>query len=373
MKHISIPFLAVCFTLLTPSAQGADPLVVHEWGTITTQHAANGTPQGRLNRISPAEVLPTFVHRFEPKETQNNPRQQLAKQPLVPGRPDVTMRLETPVLYFYPPQGQDYPAMFDVSVDLRGGVINEFYPKAGASVKLDIQRINSKMRAGLIKKWDGRVLDNYVVGTLQWRNLSLRSSATLPDTQSAVWLAPRKVRAASVVSSTGEAERYLFYRGVANLPALVQTEWSTSDLLLRAPAQLSWMNSDSMAIPQLWLADIRADGTVAFSEHGSIVIDKSAPSAALAQLRLFANYDYAVTNVVKLRSSMKQALITAGLFEDEAEAMLETWKESYFLNPGRRLFYVVPKQWIAYFLPLQISVPHELSRVLIGRIDFVAD
>jgi hypothetical protein len=52
-----------------------------------------------------------------------------------------------------------------------------------------------------------------------------------------------------------------------------------------------------------------------------------------------------------------------------AEAMLETWNESYFQTPGLRVFYVVPPEWTAYFLPLQVSVPHELTRVLVGRID----
>jgi hypothetical protein len=66
---------------------------------------------------------------------------------------------------------------------------------------------------------------------------------------------------------------------------------------------------------------------------------------------------------------MKRALIAAGLYEEEADAMLETWKESYFQTPGLRVFYLVPNEWTQYFLPLQISLPHELTRVLVGRVD----
>ena len=66
---------------------------------------------------------------------------------------------------------------------------------------------------------------------------------------------------------------------------------------------------------------------------------------------------------------MKVALMQAGLFNDEADAMLETWKESYFKNPGLRLFYMVPAEWTNYHLPLTISAPHTLTRVLVGRID----
>lgn len=373
MKRSSALLLALWLASLTSLAYGDAPLIVHEWGTITTLHTASGKPRGRLNRISPAEVLPPFVHRFEPRETQNHPQRQLGKQPFVPGRPDVTMRLETPVLYFYPPPGKSYDKVFDVSVRFRGGVINEFYPKGEASVQLDSDRIGSKVQAGVIRSWDGKTLDKYVVGTLQWRGMSLRHSVALPKTENSTWLAPRQVRSVNVISPAGDAERYLFYRGVANLEALVQTHRSDSEVLLRAPAQLHWLAGNSMTIPKLWLTDIRADGTAAFSEHRNILIAKNAESANLVRLPLFAKNNYSAANVVELRRSMKKALMAEGLFEDEAEAMLETWKENYFRNPGLRLFYVVPKEWIAYFLPLQISVPHELSRVLIGRIDFVAD
>ena len=37
------------------------PLVVHEWGTITTRHAPDGMAEGRLNHIAPSETLPAFV------------------------------------------------------------------------------------------------------------------------------------------------------------------------------------------------------------------------------------------------------------------------------------------------------------------------
>jgi hypothetical protein len=83
----------------------AADLVVHEWGTITTIHSASGQPHGGLNRIDASDVLPDFVHRYEPEQTGQDPAKAFGKSPLVPGRPDVTMRLETPVIYFHPPAG----------------------------------------------------------------------------------------------------------------------------------------------------------------------------------------------------------------------------------------------------------------------------
>ena len=366
-------FLALALVAIDPTTRPhpATPLIVHEWGTITTRHAADGTPIGRLNRIAPAEVLPAFVHRYEPPPTQRDSQSSLLKTPVTAGRPDVTMRLETPVIYFHPAPGSDALPPFDVSVRLRGGVLNEFYPSAEASVEVDVERVNAKMEAGLVKSWDGAVLNNYVVGGLRWHGLSLRDPIKQPRTSSRVWLAPRHVRSSGVVTPTGEGEQYLFYRGVAHLSALVQTRLSATDVQLRAPERLQWMRTPTMTMANLWLVDVRDDGQAAFRELKNAVIARDAPSRELARLARFSPAEHSVAGIEALRRSMRQALMTAGLFGDEADAMLETWNESYFQTPGLRLFYIVPPEWTAYFLPLQISVPHELTRVLVGRIDLL--
>jgi len=356
----------------TVGVRGAGPLVVHEWGTITTRHAADGTPEGHLNQIDVREVLPAFVHRFEPPQTQASSKAlPLAKSPLTPGRPDVTMRLETPVLYFYPPAGSGSPSPFDVNVTLRGGVLNEFYPRGEASVAVDVERVNAKMQAGVIKAWDGEVLNQYVAGSLRWNRVSLKETVPLPQTSNPIWLAPRNVGSSGVLVSPDEGERYLFYRGVAHLDALVQTALSPNALRLRAPRLLLWMSSPTMTIPNLWLVDIRADGSAAFREPRRLVIAKDAASAELASIPLFDGGDYTARRLNDLRASMKEALVAAGLFDDEADAMLRTWNESYFQRPGLRVFYIVPNQWIEYHLPLRLSVPAKLTRVLVGRIDLV--
>jgi hypothetical protein len=350
------------------NARQSPPLIVHEWGTITTRHLADGTPRGRLNHITPGDVLPPFVHRYEPPATVGKAGEALVKSVATPGRQDVTMRLETPVIYFHAPAGTTVRP-FDVSVRFRGGVLNEFYPKAEPSVDIDVERINAKMQAtGALATWNGQVLDNYVVGSLRWRGITLRDSVQLPQTNSHVWLAPRQVRAADVVATAAENERYLFYRGVAHLDALVQTELTARDVRLRAPRLLQWMPGPRMTIANLWLADIHPNGTVAFREQGELSIAKSDASGELVRIPLFSDGDYG-EKLADLRRSMKKSLIAAGLYDDEAEAMLETWKESYFKTPGLRIFYIVPDEWIGYFLPLQISAPHEMKRVLVGRID----
>jgi hypothetical protein len=326
-----------------------------------------------LNRIDTDGVLPPFVHKFEPPETTgDDPTRALQKSPLTPGRPDVTMRLETPVIYFHPPVGFDQP--FDVSVLFRGGVINEFYPSAEAAVFLDVARIHDKQAAGVISRvWTGETLNNFVLGSLTWRGVRLHDTVVAPLTNDPVWLAPREPQSASVyLPESGEGERYLFYRGVAALGALLQTRQDGRHVRLLAPAHFAWLQSESLTLPGVWLADVRADRAVAFREHGPLTLARGAPGKEVARLRRFGDGDYQPVNRATLRASLKSALVRAGLFADEAEAMLETWKRSYFEQPGLRVFYVVPRAWTDGFLPLTLSVPARVQRVIIGRIDLVA-
>jgi hypothetical protein len=349
------------------------PVVVHEWGTITTHHAPDGSPRGRLNRVTGPDTLPTFVYRYDPPGTQSDPNRSLIKTALVAGRPDVTMRLETPVMYFYPPRGVTMPP-FDVDVHFRGGILNEFYPEGDASVDVDVERLHQKTHYGLIPaRWDGELLDNYVVGRLRWRGVTLHDKVSVPQTTSHVWLAPRQVRASGVTASSGESERYLFYRGVAHLDALVQTQLTAAEVRLRAPKELEWMADSAMRIPDLWLVDVRWDGSAAFREVGSLTIARGAASAELGRLALFATADYAPSKLMQLQASMKRALVASGLYDDEADAMLQTWNASYFHQPGLRVFYIVPRLWVDYYLPVQISVPNRMTRVLVGRIDLERD
>ncbi len=252
----------------------------------------------------------------------------------------------------------------------RGGVLNEFYPDAAASVALDRQRVLSKQEAGVITEWNGDVLNNYVVGTLQWKGLRLHDTVVAPLTNSEIWLAPREVNSVSVFNpEAGEGEQYLFYRGVAHLDALMQTK-----LTLRPP--------QAGNTGQSHLARVRGGD---HPEHlvrrrarrwrhrvplaGERHLAKENAGKELARLKRFSARDYTEAGAAQLRGSLKKALIAQGLFADEAEAMLNTWKASYFQKPGLRVFYIVPREWTDYFLPLEFSVPARVTRVIVGRID----
>jgi hypothetical protein len=67
-----------------------------------------------------------------------------------------------------------------------------------------------------------------------------------------------------------------------------------------------------------------------------------------------------------------QDILTAqGLYPDEAHAMIETWRQSWF-EEGSRLFYVVPHDFLNAIVPLTINpAPAQTVRVFVGRLELV--
>jgi hypothetical protein len=343
------------------TALTAAPMVVHEWGTITTRHDSKGAPVGKLNRIRAAEVLPAFVHHYEPPQSSPNP---LTKSAAAPGNPDVTMRLETPVIYFYPPS--DWNKKFDVNVFFRGGVINEFFPNAVASQDIDFGHLQMKSAVGV--KWDGR-LNNVVRGKLEWKDVELAEKGSVPETNNPVWLAPRAVKSA-FVKVGNETENYLFYRGVAHLDSLIRTEIGPDrKIKFYTFSAFPVLNKQESVIPKVWIANIISPQVLAFRELSHLRLTKDLGKIVSESTLNFQSKEFSERAHGNLKNSIRSALIQSGLFENEANAMIETWKEPYFSAPGTRIFYIVPREWIDYYLPLTFSVPTELKRVLVGRVD----
>jgi hypothetical protein len=68
-----------------------------------------------------------------------------------------------------------------------------------------------------------------------------------------------------------------------------------------------------------------------------------------------------------------QALLGSGLYEKEAKAMLETWRDSWF-EDGLRVIYLVPRALTDEVLPLTASpAPAKSVRVLVGRFEVLTN
>jgi hypothetical protein len=71
-----------------------------------------------------------------------------------------------------------------------------------------------------------------------------------------------------------------------------------------------------------------------------------------------------------LSDEVVRALVSDGLFEKEARAMVKTWRASWFGEEGTRVFYSLPQSVTDAMIPLHLSpAPKEMVRVMIGRLE----
>ncbi len=344
----------------------AEPVIVHEWGTFTSLQDDDGRALGAVNVDD--EPVPSFVYA---------PGVQVAAQyssrlgnfglppysngkGWTPADPSVTMRLETPVLYFYPPAGTAAASIptLEVHVAFNGGVLSQFYPFA--ELKTSVQ-------------WRDALTDG-ASSSLTWRNVTLGVNTWPRETDEKVWTTPREVGAAMLQVNLPAAdakqygrpfdtERFLFYRGVGHLdaPLKVVSAANGDELAVEVPGA-----SATGRCAAGWLVEINDMGKAAFR-----------PVAAFGAegVRLpadFAHQDFSAENLEALKAAMHAGLVSAGLYADEASAMLRTWQLSYFRSPGRRFFYLVPSDWVNQVLPLRVTgASTRITRVMVGRIELI--
>jgi hypothetical protein len=123
----------------------------------------------------------------------------------------------------------------------------------------------------------------------------------------------------------------------------------------------------------LWLVHVRNDREFAVRTIQGFGVSGDG-SAELARVNYrFGPGEFRTGSQQRLISEMRTALVAAGLYADEADALLATWQKSYFHSPGLRLFYMVPRVWTDHYLPLTVTGEPKIERVMIGRLELVSD
>ena len=300
-------------------------LIAHEWGTFTSIAGETGQSIEWLPLNSPSD-LPNFVEHFRGTGFKVG----------LGG----TIRMETPVLYFY----STHDTTVDVSVSFFHGLITEWYPRAS-----HIEPSSFLENVVLFQQQSS--------GSILWKSVCVQPSASLvfpQEAQPSHYYAARDVASSPLRVSTkngDENEKFLFYRGVSVAPAPLSA-------LVLPNGQIEAMNQSSSEIPKLILFERRGE-QVGFREAGAVregvVLDSPVLDASLDSLL----------------SDLQASLISSGLYPEEAHAMLESWKNSWF-EEGSRLIYIVPNSFVEKILPLSIEPqPATVHRVFVGRTELL--
>jgi hypothetical protein len=309
-------------------------LTVHEWGTFTSVAGEDGSATD-WDALGCKNDLPGFVKDFGYRGFK--------------WRLAGTVRMETPVMYFYSSREMDA----HVKVAFPQGLITEWYPHAtyevfqrGKRLEGNLNGIDTSMRS--------------VTGSIEWRDIKVQpnSSPALPVSSGpSRYYAARETDAAPITVSD-QHEKFLFYRGVGRFQIPLSARVSDD-------GEVVVENRGRELVPSVILFENRG-GRVGYRIVGAIEAGQTArPSAPQSSSSSLDG------SLAQLRDDLETALIAQGLFPKEARAMVETWRDSWF-EEGSRLIYIVPSPAVDAILPLQVEpAPSQTARVFVGRIELV--
>jgi hypothetical protein len=293
-------------------------ITVHEWGTFTTvaDGAGGSEPWSPLGGTSD---LPCFVAHL------NN--RQYKVMPPAPGQ-TVTVRMETPVLYFYAP----HKTTVSVSVDFPQGLITEWYPAAS--------NVSPRPQATLPPVRDGHI---------EWNSLQIApgETADLPHSNGASHYYAARNADANLLRIGDQQEKLLFYRGIANFSVPLSARIAGENAV-----ELRNTGDDPLALAVLFE---NRRGQLRYR----VVNGLRGGSSVEAQL------DNGTLD--GLKAEFAAGLVKQGLYRKEADAMIATWNDSWF-EEGMRVFYLLPQAFVDHQLPLSIQpAPAKIARVFVGR------
>jgi hypothetical protein len=273
-----------------------------------------------------------------------------------------TVRMETPVLYFYSSQ----PVDARVKVSFPHGLITEWYPRAENEIfqksKLDGSMQRLATSADRIEPPILNVLDTSLrttTGAIEWPNVKVQpnSSPSFP-----VEPGPDRYYAARATDSApltvgDQHEKFLFYRGVGRFPVPLSAR-IFSNTKTAGDAKIVVENPSHETVPLVILFENRG-GHLGFRNAGPLKDNVTLDAPPLT------------STFAALRQDLEASLIAQGLFPKEAQAMVETWRDSWF-EEGERLIYIVPSSAVDSILPLQVEpAPARTARVFVGRIELL--
>lgn len=306
-------------------------LIVHEWGTFTSVAGDDGGAVEWLPLGGPQD-LPCFVYPFDNNRDVKyfGPNERPLTYDAARFAMRGTIRMETPVIYFYSPERTSA----SVRVDFPQGLMTEWYPNAVVS-----QQVAT-----------AHALRSPTHSVLRWNGIDIQPQSTtaFPSERAASHYYAARATDAAPVRVGAEHEKFLFYRGVGGFQPPIAAIADDTGIRLE--------NRGEAPIKGVVLFENRG-GRIGYRVHGTL--DGAATIAAPAL----------TGTVASLHRELAAVLIASGLYAKEAHAMIETWRDSWF-EEGTRVFYLVPNAFVDDILPLSVApTPASVVRTFVGRLE----
>jgi hypothetical protein len=205
-------------------------------------------------------------------------------------------------------------------------------------------------------------------GLLDWGTLDVLGrdanvDAALPPASldRYTWSFARQVAANPLRASSGQLEKFLFYRGVGNFALPVRVASMPG-------GKLALKNLIDDTIGSVFFLNVTGDKGTFTSARGGIARGATLP-AAIPSLEGARDVD---AYADELARSVRTSLDAMGLYDDESTAMVNTWKKQWFRTPGPRLLYLAPQSWTDRSIPLTIEPkPESTKRVMVIRVELL--
>jgi len=369
--------MLIAVAALAMGGRSSGNYTAHEWGTFTSVQGGDG----ELLPWHPLESsrLPQFVYDWK-KPGLN--RQATWMQELGKGAMVTLQRMETPVIYFY----SDEEETVDVSVAFPKGLITEWYPQAcqiGPStmpIPPAIARLDEYAhKAGVKPEFTFTSLfGNKTIkeSRARWANVRILPAKENPaidgtllhDQTGSHYFAARatdadylRLSSLNATNPEPEHEKFIFYRGVGNFATPLRVTMGSSDAVTVA-------NTSTVSLSHLFVLALN-NGAGNF-----IYVDRLSPGEErTVQLDLNGHRSQLEQLSGELGNKMAESLVREGLYQREATAMVNTWKDSWFAEDGVRVLYVLPRGWTDRTLPLTLDpTPREVVRVMVGRAEVLS-
>jgi hypothetical protein len=291
-------------------------LTVHEWGTFTSVTSKDGYSL-TWRPLTVESDLPSFIYSIDDGKSFAGYRYPTKSSFAV------HVRMETPVLYFYSSQEMNAK----VQIDFPNGKITEWYPKplnAGSGIDWGQIKIIPALRVEL--PHDAKQNHYYPARETDAAMLEVANS------------------------KEPEHERFLFYRGVGDFALPIWLRLQADKVVIKRLVPEG---------PGKAILFYNTAGQIGFSVLNLNSQETTVERPAVGK------------DLSSLRQELKSMMMSEGLYEKEADAMLNTWRDSWF-EEGLRIFYVVPRSETDKILPLTIDPkPTSIVRVLIGRTELI--